>query len=531
MRPATPVANMLTPISGQNLREALPLHDRQATRTIEQAALAQCESGALMQRAGEAVARLAMAIAPHARHFAVMCGAGNNGGDGLVAATHLHQLAAPNGWRVSVLMTDGAPRRPDAMAAWRRAQAAGLTFVETWPQDVDVAIDAVFGIGAQGPLPPALTPQLAALHQAPVVLAIDVPTGLDTDTGEWLGPPVPSTQAQRHTLSLLTLKPGLFTAHGRDVAGQVWWHPLASPSPSSRWHLANAALGAPPPVRGRAHASHKGSYGEVFIIGGQLPHAQRTGMLGAAMLAARAALHYGAGRVYLCPLGEPSPLVDPLQPDIMIRSATHWHAESTAPQAVWVVGCGGGQAIDSLMPEVAKHPGPIVLDADALNALANDTDLQQAFSTTPQHARVFTPHPLEAARLLGCSASEIQRDRLRAAQTLADRFQAVVVLKGSGTIVAAPNRLPIINPTGNARLAIAGTGDVLAGMIGAQLALAGVTSHGQWQREVAQAVWTHGLRAQQWPAQQALTAAALAVASSDQNGLQQLQAQNQSDGR
>jgi hydroxyethylthiazole kinase-like uncharacterized protein yjeF len=338
---------------------------------------------------------------------------------------------------------------------------------------------------------------------AAMVLAVDVPSGLNADTGVMtttnVANPIDSIRAAgtfhaQHTLCLLTLKPGLFTAHGRDAAGQVWFDDL---DVDSTGEAPAASLLAPPAARLRLHATHKGSYGDVAVIGGA------SGMTGAALLAGTAALHGGAGRVFVALLGEPQLRCDIAQPELMFRDPG-----ALALDALTVVcGCGGGEAVRAHLPKVLAGAARLVLDADALNAIATDAALQTALRErgTRSQATVLTPHPLEAARLLGCSAGEVQQGRLRAATTLAERFACTVVLKGSGTVIAAPGQTPAINPTGNARLATAGTGDVLAGMIGARIAA------GQAAFEAArEAVYLHGLAADRWPTGHVLTAGDLA---------------------
>ncbi len=227
------------------------------------------------------------------------------------------------------------------------------------------------------------------------------------------------------------------------------------------------------------------------------------GMTGAALLAASAALHAGAGRVFAALLDGGSLAVDTAQPDLMLRA---WESLPLAGMAV-ACGCGGGDAIRAVLPKVLSGAGRLVLDADALNAIAADLQLQSLLQARSKRGKptVLTPHPLEAGRLLGCDAAQVQQDRLRAASELAHRFGCVVVLKGSGTVIAAPAATLRINPTGNARLATAGTGDVLAGMIAAYLAVDEPPLEA-----AADAVYTHGLAADDWPANRALTASALA---------------------
>ena len=180
-----------------------------------------------------------------------------------------------------------------------------------------------------------------------------------------------------------------------------------------------------------------------------------------------------------------------------------------------VCGCGGGEAVRPVLPEVLRRSLRLVLDADALNAIAIDPALQAlllARASNPSHMTAMTPHPLEAARLLGTDTAAVQADRLAAAQQLADRFACIVILKGSGSIIAAPRTTPCINPTGNARLATGGTGDVLAGLLGARLASISNDArlHTQAFAATLSACWQHGLMADEWPTNSALTASGLA---------------------
>lgn len=500
---------------------SLPLHGAAATRLLEQQAAAQLPPHTLMQRAGLATARLALALAPHAQRLWIACGPGNNGGDGLEAAMHLHQ------WGKTVVVTwlgaQNEARVPaDALASLVRARAAGVPFANVPPAGFDFAIDALLGIGA-APRPAAATDQsdllgqwLALLRSSPQpVLAVDIPSGLNADTGASLAPEsiatraLPSRAGARFTLSLLTLKPGLFTAAGRDLAGQVWWDDLGvTPAPAlapDAWLLGRDRAGSHSRAQA-AHASHKGSFGDVAILGGQSSAQAATHMSGAALLAGRAALHAGAGRVFVALLGGAGLTVDPQQPELMFRSP----AALDLKAQVLVCGCGGGDAVAAELPRVLSIAQAAVLDADALNAIAADTQLQTLLRARQGRAyrTVLTPHPLEAARLLGSSAAAVQTDRLQAARQLAEQFGCVVVLKGSGTVIAAPDQVSAISPTGNARLATAGTGDVLAGMVGARLA------GGQTAFDAAcSAVFQHGQLADDWPAchpGQTLTASLLA---------------------
>jgi ADP-dependent NAD(P)H-hydrate dehydratase / NAD(P)H-hydrate epimerase len=463
-----------------------PLHDVAAIRRIEQRAAAALPPHELMQRAGLAVARLALALAPHARTFWVACGPGNNGGDGFEAAMHLKQ------WGKDPVVTwlgEEARAPDDARASRQRAQAAGVRFAAVAPRDFDFAIDALLGIGATRSPEGRLLQHIDSLNAGPApVLAVDVPSALHADTGSAV-----ACVRAAHTLSLLALKPGLFTAQGRDAAGVVWWDDLQVQDPEPP----TAMLSGPPASPARPHASHKGSYGDVAVVGGA------PGMAGAALLAARAALHHGAGRVFVGFLDPAAPALDLLQPDLMVRA---WDSLDFGAMAV-ACGCGGGEAVRGALPR-ALEARALVLDADALNAVATDGGLQSLLLARGRRGAptVLTPHPLEAARLLELTAAEVQANRLATARDLARRFACVVVLKGSGTVIAAPDEKVRINPTGNARLAIAGTGDVLAGLVAARLA------NGEDAFEAASAaVYLHGLAADRWAADEPLTASALAV--------------------
>jgi hydroxyethylthiazole kinase-like uncharacterized protein yjeF len=220
-------------------------------------------------------------------------------------------------------------------------------------------------------------------------------------------------------------------------------------------------------------------------------------MTGAALLAARAALHDGAGRVYVGMLDTTALRLDMCQPELMFRQPSELQLESMTV----VAGCGGGDTIRAHLPDILSRSERLVLDADALNAIAQDTVLQDQLAARGSNATVLTPHPLEAARLLQRETRLVQADRLGAAQALADQFACTVVLKGSGTVISAPGVIPHINPTGNARLASAGTGDVLAGLIGARWA-----AGNEAISAACAAVFHHGRIADTWPANAALTA-------------------------
>lgn len=495
------------------------LYSLESTRHSEHLTAASLPPHTLMARAGLAIARLSRAVQPHARRIWVACGPGNNGGDGLVAATHLHQWAKSTGNGVCVIATHASAgpafRKvlpPDAQNALAAARKSGVPIQFEPPAQFDLGIDALLGMGASGPLSGVISQTLGHLrHTSSPVLCVDLPSGLHAETGDLqplqdepasatLLPPGP-----RYTLSLLTLKPGLFTKDGRDASGDIWFDDLsAAPlphTPPMAWLHAEAPPTILQPLR--RHGSHKGKFGDVLVLGGQSIAVSGVGMTGAAILAATAALHAGAGRVFVSLLGEqPGSDIryDPLSPELMFRAL--WRMlESDLPDSATVVcGCGGGDAVATTLPSVLTRSPRLVLDADALNAIAKDPALRAQLTQRSQHGwtTVLTPHPLEAARLMETSTVSVMQDRLTAAQTLADQFGAICVLKGSGTIVAQPGEAPWINASGNGRLATAGTGDVLAGMIGAALAAPqGFPARGA-RHIVASAVYQHGALADSW---------------------------------
>ncbi len=458
----------------------------------------------LMDLAGLAVARLALALAPHARQICVLAGPGNNGGDGLEAALHLHNWGRP----IHVRLYAHPDQLPvDARRAYDRALEAGVPLHS--PQvpwslgPADLCIDALLGLGSTREPEGALREAIAQINQSPAtVLAVDTPTGLNPDNGQTFGSGNSVVRAD-HTLTLLAAKPGLLMGSGRDMCGQLWLDTLQLPDALWQSTPPDALINAPSDANPIAHASHKGTRGDVAIVGGQSQEGSSTGMTGAAVLAATAALHTGAGRVILSLLG-PAPVGGALPPDVMLSSID----ALDLPRMTVVAGCGGGQAMAAPMGRLLQYSARLVLDADALNMVAKDPWLQDLLKRRPPRTTILTPHPLEAARLLGTHTTQVQDDRLNAAQTLAQRFGCCVALKGSGTVLACPGETSRINTTGNGRLATGGTGDVLAGMVGARLA----QSHDAWSA-VMHAVWEHGQRADAWPPSRTLTASALATAN------------------
>ena len=441
-------------------------------RAIEQREIAQGAS--LMERAGCAAADTARAMLQAAKlrpaHVLVLAGPGNNGGDALEAAVHL----AAWGYKVTACFAATPERLPaDAALAHAKWHALKRDCHASLPtlDDVDLVIDGLFGIGLTRTIEAPYSEWIDAVNAARLpVLALDVPSGLNADTGK-AGAACP--RATR-TLTFIADKPGLHTLDGPDHAGliEVATLDLRGVPCGGSGHLIEqadfASLLAP-----RQRNSHKGSFGSLGIIGGA------SGMGGAPLLAGRAALKMGAGKVLVGLLDESAPAVDLAQPELMLRSASEL---DLAQCSALVIGPGLGTSLAARTALVAGIGStvPLVLDADALNIVADDPALAQAL-TQRATATLLTPHPQEAARLLGCTTVQVQADRIATACTLAQRFQACVVLKGVGSVIAAPGAASaptrdaaeltrwMINPTGNPGMASAGMGDALSGIAGAFL--------------------------------------------------------------
>jgi hydroxyethylthiazole kinase-like uncharacterized protein yjeF len=463
----------------------MALYPANEIRAIEQAALATLPPGVLMQRAGKASAELALTLIGNVRAGArvlVLAGPGNNGGDALETAAHLAQA----GLRVSVLLhADPDKYPPDAQQALHRARNSTAEFPDTarlpglLSTEWALVIDGLFGIGLTRPISGALRTAIEAINAlACPVLSLDVPSGLDADTGNVIGENGIAVRAT-HTITFIGDKPGLHTASGRDCAGTVHVDTLqieAAHFTQPRALLNNVSLFSGS-LRRRAHDSHKGSYGDVAVIGGA------PGMGGAAILAARAAAKCGAGRVFAAFL-ENAPAYDSMQPELMCRSVQDLDLASKT----LVVGPGLGTSRNAhdVLKMALNATVPLVLDADALNLIAMEPALQRMV-TQRSAITLMTPHPLEAARLLATSSTAVQTDRLAAARKLAGQFGVTAILKGSGTVIARPDRTIAINTTGNPGLATAGTGDVLAGICGVLLA----QDWPGWEAALA-ATWLHG---------------------------------------
>jgi hydroxyethylthiazole kinase-like uncharacterized protein yjeF len=459
-----------------------PVYLTADVRAVEIAAAQNLAPPPLMERAGLAAAELARELCPdNGRPVLVFAGPGNNGGDAFVLARHLGQWY----FKVAVVFAgDEARLSADAAAALRAWRETGGTTLEALPppRDWGLVVDGIFGIGLEREIAGRYAEWVAAINamRAPV-LSIDVPSGLHSDTGRVLGSAVRAT----HTVTFIALKPGLLTLDGPDHCGEIHLRTIgleASVLRAPRGFLIGQEV-LRTALKPRRLNSHKGDYGSVGILGGD------RGMVGAALLAGRAALKMGSGRVYVGLLVRDAPAYDAAQPELMLRSADE--VLKLGHLSCLAVGPGLGQTPDAAfyLEEALGSALPLVLDADALNLIAMDAQLAAALERR-KAATLMTPHPAEAARLLAVTTAKVQHDRVGAALEIARRFASFVVLKGAGSVCAAPDGSWHINTTGNPGLASAGQGDVLTGMIAALLA-----QGADPKTALAAAVYLHGAAA------------------------------------
>ncbi|MDV3468254.1 NAD(P)H-hydrate dehydratase [Stenotrophomonas sp. C3(2023)] len=439
--------------------ELSDLFDSAAARTLDAqtSALHGDDGWRLMSAAGLAAWRYLLQYWPRAQRICVVVGSGNNGGDGLVLASH----ALRAGRQVTVLGAPGwTPATSLAQRAAEELLAAGGS-VQQRAHDLpgaDLVVDALLGLGLQQAPRPAAQRLIEAInvHPAPV-LALDVPSGVDADRGSIAGAAV---RAQR-TLQFIVRHRGLHTGAALEHGGVLDLAPLELPA--AAWQGVQAAarhwqaerLAAHLPARRRN--AHKGDSGHVLCVGGN------HGSGGAVLLAAEATLRSGAGLTSLATRAAHVTAALVRVPEAMV------HALDDAPSlqpllaraTVLAIGPGLGQdAWAHTLWQQARDSGlPLVVDADALNLLAA--------APLPLPGAILTPHPGEAARLLGCSTAQVQGDRFGAAAALAERYNAVVVLKGAGSVVAGPGRTCAVIDAGNPGMAVGGMGDLLTGIIAA----------------------------------------------------------------
>lgn len=437
----------------------------------------------LMQKAGRATLEAARKRFPGARRYQVFCGSGNNGGDGYIVA----RLAREAGLDATVCaLRDPADLKGDAQTAATLWLEAGGT-VTPWPENslsgCDLVFDALLGTGLDREPAGEYAVAVERINgSAKPVVAVDIPSGLHADTGVALG----RTVRADLTVTFIGNKRGLFTSDGPDYAGEVKYSALETPdsvrdSEPEYGILIQDSLIANL-LQKRHRNSHKGSYGWMLGVGGN------TGMSGAIRLAGEAALRAGAGKVTLATRHDHAALVNLACPELMVRGVDDHSDLEGLVEAVDVVVTGTGLGQTAWSGKVLKtclaSPLPVVIDADGLNMLAR---MKPEAREAPAQNWILTPHPAEAGRLLECTTRDIQSDRIGAALRIARRHRAIAVLKGCGTIVAEPGGRYAVCPFGNPGMATAGTGDVLAGVIGAliaqgvtdlwQAAMAGVLAH------------------------------------------------------
>ena len=420
----------------------------------------------LMEHAGRAVADVVAArVRPGAR-VAVVCGTGGNGGDGFVCARWLRE----RGFDARVRLAKGRPK-PGGEAALHLAVYERMGGPVADGVDVDgaeVIVDALLGTGLANPVTGALAGAIETMNRASALrVAVDVPSGLDSDTGAVLGVAV----AADVTVTLGCAKLGIVSHPGSERAGELIVADIGIPARLAKTQaFLLEALDAARLVPHRSMGGHKGTFGHVVVAAGS------AGKVGAALLAASGALHGGAGLVTMATPAAAAPYVLGRIPEAMHAVFDPEAADADAVLAavldgkralVWGPGMPTSDAAGETVRRLAVAIElPVVLDADALNHLGTDV----AILKRARGPRLLTPHPGEAARLLGGEARAVQVDRVAAARQIAASSGAVVVLKGARTVVAAPDGTVTINPTGNPGMGTGGSGDVLSGVLGALLA-------------------------------------------------------------
>ncbi len=414
----------------------------------------------LMQRAAEALWQAVQQRWPDLREMTVLCGGGNNAGDGYLLA----QLALQAGWRVAVwAVADPEALQGDAAAALQAARAEGVR-IQRWHTNAllsGVLVDALLGTGLSGEVRGDYVGVIEQINAATCpVLSVDLPSGLEADRGVVLGCAVSADL----TVTFIGLKLGLLTGVGPDYTGELLFAALAQGEAGTatfeRLGLARWARTLPL----RKQAAHKGHFGHLLIIGGG------QGMGGAVMLAAEAALCSGAGKISVVTRPEHvAPLLSRC-PELMVRGVdgvAQLHGLLDQADALVIgPGLGRGSWAQELLDAALAWQGPRVLDADALNLLA-----ERAAPVFLGADSIISPHPAEAARLLAWDNARVQADRPAALAQLVAMLDCAVILKGAGTLVAsADESVPAVCTDGNPGMAVGGMGDVLSGLLGALLA-------------------------------------------------------------
>ena len=452
-------------------------------QNLEMRAANQLGADTLMKRAGAAAAELIMKRLEDAgveqRRVTLLVGPGNNGGDALACACELREKGAV----VNVVLPGG--RRPTSALALaqleRWTQAGGTTYDDPYmTEKADCVVDGLFGTGLAKPITGDYLDAVLWFNERQALkVSLDIPSGLNPVTGHWTGS-YPGCSADV-TITVLCVKSGLYMCEGADAAGEIVLNELDVSVPLSPLSVIGTDE-FPRVLRPRVKNSHKGDYGSVAVIGGT------DGMIGASILAARSALISGAGRVTLECRAEHAPHVDMVYPEIMFATKPVNLEDFDAI----VLGCGLGTSAEAKarVIEALNCQKPLILDADALNIIAADIKLQDMVLAR-RAPTVLTPHPGEAARLLRRDTAGVTADRVAACRELAVQTGAIVVLKGAGTVISMRSSRTWINPTGSPMLATGGSGDVLAGMIGAMFA-----QGYDMVESVLAAVYFHGLSAE-----------------------------------
>jgi ADP-dependent NAD(P)H-hydrate dehydratase / NAD(P)H-hydrate epimerase len=431
----------------------------------------------LMCTAAEVALRALRSCWPAAQNMVVLCGPGNNGGDGYVLA----RLARAQRMNVQVIaMSSPEALQGDALRAWQDFVASGGQTVGWSPsalEGAEVIVDAIFGTGLSRDMSEEMIERIRIINDAHApIFAIDIPSGLDADTGTIHGACI---RAER-TMSFIGLKLGFYLGEGPNCTGLIMFDDLDLPAEAltyvdpSAWRIGEDALARLLPRRRRT--THKGQQGHVLIIAGGI------GMAGAARLAGEAALRVGAGLVTVATHPENVAAVVAQRPELICRGVTRAEELEALIARTDVIAVGPGLGQDDWARAMVEHAFasdlPMIIDADGLNLLAQ--------APSRGHHRILTPHPGEAGRLLGIATAEVQRDRLGAARAIAERYGGTVVLKGAGTLVVEPGQLPSVCDQGNPGMASPGMGDVLTGVIAgiaaqtsqlAEAARAGVLVH------------------------------------------------------
>lgn len=438
---------------------------------LSAAAAENCGAFALMQRAGTAAMRCIQSYYPMAEKILVLVGGGNNAGDGYIVAS----LARQQG--LNVILASADPRAtlsPDAFKAqqlWLQHGGLVLSWQEVDFSEYELLVDALLGTGLQGSIRPFMQDVIQQLNLSEVpVLSIDLPSGMHADTGV----PLPIAVEAQRTITFVAIKPGLVTGIGKHYCGHLVVDELAIGEAFSALATAQAQLlswSTLAKLAQRHKHANKGNFGRLLCFGGN------KGMAGAISLSAQAALRSGVGLVKVFCHEHSQPLVATSLRELMLITDTGIAAIKSALDWSSCVVLGPGLGTDEwaqsvfahLMAYLSHSPKPIIIDADGLNLLAGWWEAKKRINLP--HC-VLTPHPGEAARLLGLTVAEIEQDRYAACRAIALRYGAVCILKGAGTIICQPNEtsLAYVCADGNPGMATAGMGDVLSGVVAAMLA-------------------------------------------------------------